>query len=76
MNPVSMLPAGIVLALVWLQLFNQLRSDWEINPQYSYGFAVPPLALALLWRRWQMRPAPAPGAGSLTWLLGGGPVRG
>ena len=71
MNPVSLLPAGVLLAVVWLQLFNQLRSDWAINPQYAFGFAVPPLALALLWRRWQMRPAPAPGGGRATGLLGG-----
>ncbi|MEN9573056.1 MAG: hypothetical protein RL514_911 [Verrucomicrobiota bacterium] len=71
MNLGSLIPAGVVLALVWLQLFNQLRSDWAINPQYAFGFAVPPLALALLWRRWHLRPAPAPGGwNALAWLSG------
>jgi exosortase len=69
MNPAPLWPTLAVLAVVWLPLFNQLHSDWAINPQYAYGFAVPPLALALLARRWQTRPAPAPDARGATWLL-------
>lgn len=73
MNAPPLLPTTAVLALAWLPLWNQLRSDWAINPQYAYGFAVPPLALALLARRWPTRPAPAPGPGGrdLTWFLFG-----
>ncbi len=57
LTPAALVPVGVVLAVVWLQLFNQLRSDWAINPQYGYGFIVPPLALGLLWQRWPRRPA-------------------
>jgi exosortase len=51
-------------ALLWLLLFNRLRVDWSVNPQYSYGWFVPMLGLGLLWRRWNFRPAPAPPAHS------------
>src|SRR3974390_2353907 len=37
-------------------LFNELRVDWSINPQYHYGWAVPLLALASLHMRWPVRP--------------------
>ena len=71
MKPIGLRTAWILLALVWFQLFNQLRSDWAINPQYAFGFVVPPLALALLWQRWQTQPAPGPSRGNgLLWLAG------
>jgi exosortase len=37
-------------------LINQLRVEWSINPQYSYGWGVPFLSLYLFWKRWQDRP--------------------
>jgi exosortase len=46
------------LALVWLFLFDRLRVDWEINPQYQYGWTVPALALVAFWQRWASRPEP------------------
>ena len=49
-----------VLALLWLEVINQLKAEWSLNPQYGYGWSVPFLALYLLWRRWPHRPAPAP----------------
>ena len=71
MSGAAWLPFATVLALVWLQLCNQLRSDWAINPQYSYGFAVPLLAAALLWRRWPTRPEAQPDARvNVGWLAG------
>jgi exosortase len=48
------------LAGLWFLLVNQLRVDWEINPQYSYGWLVPFLALYLFWQRWASRPSPRP----------------
>lgn len=45
------------LSLLWLSLFAILSIDWSINAQYSYGWAVPFLALAVLWQRWTSRPA-------------------
>jgi exosortase len=38
----------------------QLGPEWSFNPQYSYAWSVPFLALYLLWQRWTQRPAPAP----------------
>ena len=52
----SYLPA-ILLVVCWLQLFNELRNVWAFNEQYSYGWFVPLLAAALLWRRWQAWPS-------------------
>jgi exosortase len=52
----------LVLIALWGLLFLRLRTDWETNPQYSYGWLVPLLAAWLLWRRWKDRPAPAPGS--------------
>src|SRR5262249_34331434 len=33
-------------------LINELRIGWSVNPQYSYGWVVPVLCLALFFRRW------------------------
>jgi len=48
------------LAACWFWFFNELRNEWQVNPQYSYGYLVPLLGAALLWRRWQDRPAALP----------------
>ena len=54
-------PTAGLLALLWLLIFNQQRLEWTVNIVYSYGWAVPVLALYLLWERWGTRPAaPAP----------------
>ena len=46
----------LVLAICWFFFFQELSDEWRINPQYSYGYVVPLLGLALLWRRWPERP--------------------
>jgi exosortase len=50
----------IFFAPLWLEAINQLKAEWSLNPQYSYGWSVPLLALYLIWRRWPHRPAAAP----------------
>jgi exosortase len=50
--------AAIAFLFLWLELIFQLQSEWSLNPQYSYGWAVPFLALWLFYRRWIRRPAP------------------
>src|SRR5581483_199931 len=50
---------ALAAALCWLEFFNALRGEWDVNPQYSYGYFVPFLGLALLWRRWPDRPVPS-----------------
>lgn len=60
-------PAWIVLGVLWIVLLNQLRLEWAINENYSYGFVVPVLALYLFFQKWRtmeanlssQRPAPA-----------------
>jgi exosortase len=46
--------------LLWLEVINQLKDEWSINPQYGYGWSVPFLALYLFWKRWNDRPLPLP----------------
>jgi exosortase/archaeosortase family protein len=40
----------LALAWLWFQLLNHLRVEWTLNEQYHYGWAVPFLALYLLWQ--------------------------
>jgi len=56
---INWLPVA-VFALVWVELSSRLRFEWSINPQYSYGWAVPILAAYIFWQRWQSAPAPSP----------------
>lgn len=35
----------------------QLKSEWTVNPHYSFGWAVPFLGIMLFARRWKDRPA-------------------
>ncbi len=42
-----LLPA-LVLAYLWSTLINHLRIEWALNPQYSYGWAVPIICLYLI----------------------------
>ncbi len=51
---------GIILpwAAWWGLALLPSSGFWATNPQYSYGWLVPPLALLLAWRRWGTSPAP------------------
>ncbi|MBM3824877.1 MAG: exosortase/archaeosortase family protein [Verrucomicrobia bacterium] len=40
------------LGLVWIQFVYQLHFEWLANPQYQYGFCVPPLVLYFWSIRW------------------------
>lgn len=42
----------LALLYLWFRLINNLRVEWETNPQYSYGYIVPFLCLGLLLHRW------------------------
>ncbi len=50
----------VALGACWSMFFSELRDEWLVNPQYSYGYIVPLLGMALLWRRWQDHPAAFP----------------
>jgi len=45
---------------LWAVLINQLRVEWEVNPQYSYGFVVPFLCVGMLFLRWLKAKGGAP----------------
>ncbi|MFL6529310.1 MAG: exosortase/archaeosortase family protein [Chthoniobacterales bacterium] len=47
-----------VPAALWLWLCWHLHFDWSLNAQYNYGWAVPFLAIFLLYIRWKSRPVP------------------
>jgi exosortase len=53
------------LAVCWAAFFHELHGEWDINPQYNYGYIVPLLGTALFWRRWPERPAAVPGTSPL-----------
>lgn len=45
--------ALILLGFLWFVLINHLRFEWAVNPQYSFGWAVPFLCAYLGWRAHQ-----------------------
>jgi hypothetical protein len=51
-------PTAVLVALFWLLIFNQQRLEWTVNAVYSYGWAVPFLALFLFWERPSRRNRP------------------
>ena len=56
------LPLVAGLVAVWGVAIRMLWTDWEIDPQYSYGFLVPILCVGLFLQRWGDRPAAMPPA--------------
>lgn len=51
--------AVAAVAACWALFFNELRGEWDVNPQYDYGYIVPLLGAMLFWRRWSERPSPS-----------------
>lgn len=45
--------SGASLLLLWFRLIQHLRVEWSVNPQYTYGWAVPFLCVFLAWRSWR-----------------------
>ncbi|MEA3213633.1 MAG: hypothetical protein QOE70_6690 [Chthoniobacter sp.] len=64
---------GFILAGLWWAVCRHLANHWESDPQYGFGWLVPPLAAYLAFRRWTTRPSPEAAAGrwatSALWLL-------
>src|SRR5438309_8641729 len=50
--------AALAFLFLWLEVINQLQSEWSLNPQYGYGWTVPFLAAYIFFQRWRSRPAP------------------
>jgi len=44
--------AGLVALLLYPALA-WLASSWQVNPYYSHGFLIPPIALFFAWRQWR-----------------------
>ncbi|MBC8041325.1 MAG: exosortase/archaeosortase family protein [Opitutaceae bacterium] len=53
-------PAIGLLVVLWLLIFNQQRLEWSVNVIYAYGWAVPAMAVFLLWERRRTRPVSRP----------------
>ena len=51
---------ALALGLAAWAVGRQFAVEWEVNPQYAYGWSVPFLAALLLGRRWRTRPEPEP----------------
>lgn len=56
----SWLPFFCAAGWMWLMALLQWSGDWEVYPQYNFGWLVVPLAFYLAWRRWNNRPDPRP----------------
>src|SRR5438105_10133695 len=49
---------ALAFLFLWLEVIDQLQSEWSLNPQYGYGWTVPFLAAYIFSQRWRCRPAP------------------
>lgn len=58
--------ASLAVGFVWSYAgtFGELMSTWSREPDYSHGYLVIPLAVYLLYLRWDRRPAIGP---SVSW---------
>lgn len=55
------------LGMVWWLAVRMLWVEWEVDPQYGYGFLVPILCGVLFLQRWKDRPHPTTHGAS--WLM-------
>ena len=52
------MPGWVVIGSAWVMTIAQLQGQWNLNPQYTYGWLTLPLALFLLWRESEQNPKP------------------
>ena len=45
--------SALLLGWLWFVIVNDLQVEWSVNPQYSFGWAVPCLSIFLLFRNAQ-----------------------
>lgn len=48
---------AMLLAGAWFLAANQLSLEWDINPQYQFGWVVPVLTIIVWLRAWSSRPS-------------------
>lgn len=53
----------LAFGVVWVSAARVAWPEWEMNPQYQYGLAVPFLCAVFFMLRWRDRPDPEPGRG-------------
>src|SRR5262249_38596936 len=44
---------AVSLLIIWAIVIARFRPEWSLNPEYSYGWAVPVLCLYLGYQRWK-----------------------
>jgi exosortase len=62
----DLIAAALALGALWVLTWSQQCLEWQVNPLYSYGWAIPVLAGYLLLER--LRDASAPRQAALRWL--------
>jgi len=55
----------LALGVVWVSAARVAWPEWEMNPQYQYGLAVPFLCAVFFVMRWRDRPEPGRGGAAL-----------
>ncbi len=50
-------PGWVCVGGAWFMTIAQLQTQWNLNPQYAYGWLTPPLAFFLLWRETEQKPS-------------------
>jgi cytochrome c biogenesis protein CcdA len=50
---VQLIGTLFVLFAPWILLVRHLSGFWIVDPQYSYGWAVPFMAAFFFWQRWR-----------------------
>ena len=73
MKPLSLRPTSLInyalFGLFWVLLFTRLHTEWVVNTLYSYGWAVPFLAIYLFSERWRDRSEPNVNRPHPIWLI-------
>jgi exosortase len=62
-----LLASPVLFSWVWTWCY--LASEWSVNEQYQFGFAVPPLGLYLAWRNWPTFLVPGPKRGFVLYFV-------
>jgi len=65
----TFLPISLALLIPWLVLVRQLSLEWNINPQYSYGWGVLVLILYSFFQRSKSAHAPATGKSAIIFIF-------